>query len=103
MTGEQQQRKSTPCYTYPKTRKSKFAPEEIGVLVRHMRKYAKQLQGRWANKKQLQRRQKVWLEVVDAVNAVGVEERTVDEVKTKWKKCRKTYEVDVVKSEDECE
>lgn len=100
MTGEQRKSSTTPCYTYPKTRKSKFAPEEIRVLVKHVRKHAKQLQGRWTNKKQLQKRRKVWLEVAEAVNAVGVEERTVDEVKTKWKKCRKAYG-GLVKIEDD--
>lgn len=80
-----------PRYTYPKSRKSKFAPEEIKALVRHIRKNAKHLQGRWPNKKQLQKRRKVWLEVVEAVNAVSVEERTVEEVKSKWKKCKKAY------------
>lgn len=91
MTGEDKSRKN-----------SKFAPEEISVLVKLMRKHAKFMQGRWADKKLLQKRRKVWLEVVEAVNKVGVAERTIDEVKSKWKKCRKDI-YSVVKDENESE
>lgn len=82
--------------------RSKFAPEEISVLVKMMRKHAKYMQGRWADKKLLQKRRKVWLEVVDAVNRVSGQERTIDEVKSKWKKCRKDI-YGVVKDENESE
>lgn len=92
--------KSGRNYSEPKSRKSKFTPAEISVLVKLMRKHAKYMQGRWADKKVLQKRQKVWLEIVDAVNRVSVEERTVDEVKSKWKKCRKDIQ-SFVKNESE--
>lgn len=82
--------------------KSKFAPEEISVLVKLMKKYEKLMQGRWADKKLLQKRRKVWLEIVDAINRVSVEERTIDEVKSKWKNVRKDI-YSIVKQENESE
>lgn len=33
-------------------------------------------------------RRKMWMKIVDAVNSVSVEERTMLEIKSKWKKCR---------------
>lgn len=71
-------------------RKTNFAPEEVKVLVKLIRKNAKHLLGKWPNKKQLQKRRKVWSQVLEAVNAVGVETRTLQEIKSKWKKCKTT-------------
>lgn len=69
-------------------RKSNFTQAEVNMLYKMMRKYAKHLRGRVSSTEELMERRRLWMKVVDAVNSVSVEERTLVEIKSKWKKCR---------------
>lgn len=69
-------------------RKSNFTQQEVNMLCTMMRKYAKRLRGRITSGEDLGERRKLWMKIVDAVNSVSVEERTLTEIKSKWKKCR---------------
>lgn len=69
-------------------RKSNFTQAEVNMLRKMMRRYAKQLKGRVTNSEDIMERRKIWSKIVDAVNSVSVEERTMLEIKSKWKKCK---------------
>lgn len=69
-------------------RKSNFTKAEVSMLHKVMRKYAKYLQGRVSTSEELMERRRIWMKVVDAVNSVSAEQRTLLEIKSKWKKCR---------------
>lgn len=69
-------------------RKSNFTQEEVAVLLRMMRKYSKYLSGRITSNEDLIKRRQVWTKVVEAVNSVSADQRTLSEIKSKWKKCK---------------
>lgn len=69
-------------------RKSNFTQAEVNMLRKMMRRYAKHLKGRVTNSEDIMERRKIWSKIVDAVNSVSVEERTMLEIKSKWKKCK---------------
>lgn len=72
-------------------RKSNFTQQEVTVLMRMMKKYSKYLSGRITSNEDLIKRRQVWTKVVEAVNSVSADTRTLEEIKSKWKKCK--YEV----------
>lgn len=74
-------------------RKSNFTQAEVSMLYAMMRKYSKHLRGRVSSTEDLVQRRKIWMKIVEAVNSVSVEERTLVEIKSKWKKCK--YEDDI--------
>ena len=67
-----------------KSRKQNFSALEIALLTEKMESMSV-LQSKLTNTITNQRKNEVWKAIAAAINAVGVESRSVQEVKDKWK------------------
>ena len=67
-----------------KSRKQNFSASEIALLTEKMESMSV-LQSKLTNTITNQRKNEVWKAIAAAINAVGVESRSVQEVKDKWK------------------
>lgn len=78
---------ASPQYAFRKPRKNNFTDEEVSLLIKLASKNFTYLstKGSTALAKDKKR---VWSEITKAINALGVEHRTLAEIKNKWKKCR---------------
>lgn len=76
----------SPSSAQRKPRKSNFSAAEVNVLVQLITKNAKYLFGKKAAT--FSKKQRAWDDVLRGVNALGIEHRTLEEIKNKWKKCR---------------
>ena len=68
-----------------KPRKHNFSASEVSVLTEKVEENLQILQSKLTNSVTNQKKKNVWTEITAAVNAVGVEKRTVAEVREKWK------------------
>ena len=60
--------------TSKKVRKQNFTTSEISILTETVKENLSVLQSKLANSVTNQRKNQIWTEIVDAVNAVGAEE-----------------------------
>ena len=67
-----------------KSRKQNFFASEIALLTEKMESMSI-LQSKFTNTITNQRKNEVWKAIAAVINAVGVESRSVQEVKDKWK------------------
>ena len=67
-----------------KSRKQNISASEIALLTEKMESMSV-LQSKLTNTITNQRKNEVWKAIAAAINAVGVESRSVQEVKDKWK------------------
>ena len=68
-----------------KPRKHNFSASEVSVLTDKVEENLQILQSKLINSVTNQKKKNVWTEITAAVNAVGVEKRTVAEVRENWK------------------
>ena len=68
-----------------KPRKYNFSASEVSVLTEKVEENLQILQSKLTNSVTNQKKKNVWTEITAVVNAVGVEKRTVAEVREKWK------------------
>lgn len=71
-----------------KPRKVNFTQAEMDVMIKYSNKYSKFLFCKPHSGPMQRRKLKAWEELQRSVNAVSIEERTQDEIKTKLKKYR---------------
>ena len=71
-------------------RKPNFSVYEIGVITENVKKHLETIQSKLTNNITNKKKQEVCEEITRAVNAVGTANRTVTEVKDKWKNLRST-------------
>ena len=71
--------------TSKKVRKQNFTTSEISVLTEKVEENLSVLQSKLTNSVTNQRKNQIWTEIADAVNAVGAEKRTTAQVREKWK------------------
>ena len=71
-------------------RKPNFSVYEIGVITENVKKHLETIQSKLRNNITNKKKQQVWEEITRAVNAVGTANRTVSEVKDKWKNLHST-------------
>ena len=71
-------------------RKPNFSVYEIGVITENVKKHLETIQSKLTNNVSNKKKQEIWEEVTRAVNAVGTANRTVSEVKDKWKNLHST-------------
>ncbi|XP_066022518.1 nuclear apoptosis-inducing factor 1-like [Pocillopora verrucosa] len=68
-----------------KVRKANFSPAEISVLTEIFKENMDILQSKFTNSITNAKKNKIWEEISEAVNAVGVTARSTQEVRDKWK------------------
>ncbi|XP_066026245.1 nuclear apoptosis-inducing factor 1-like [Pocillopora verrucosa] len=69
-----------------KVRKANFSPAEISVLTEKFEENMDILQSKFTNRYiKCKKKNKIWEEISEAVNAVGVTARSTQEVRDKWK------------------
>ena len=68
-----------------KARKQNFSPTEIATLTEKVEETLAILQSKLTNSITNQKKNELWSKIAAAVNAVGTEKRTLNEVKEKWK------------------
>ena len=68
-----------------KARKQNFSASEIALLTDKVEENISLIQSKLTNSVTNKHKIQIWKEITDAVNAVGVANRTVQEVKDKWK------------------
>jgi len=68
-----------------KARKQNFSPTEIATLTEKVEENLAILQSKLTNSITNQKKNELWSKIAAAVNAVGTEKRTLNEVKEKWK------------------
>ena len=68
-----------------KKRKQNFSVAEISVLTENVEQNIDVLSSKLTTSVTNKRKAEIWTKVTAAVNALGVESRTVQEVKDKWK------------------
>ena len=68
-----------------KVRKSNFSPSEISVLTDKFEENMDILQSKFTTSVRNAKKNKIWEEITETVNAVGVTARTTQEVRDKWK------------------
>ena len=66
-------------------RKPNFSMNEISVITENVKNHLAVIQSKLTNNITNRKKNEVWQEITDAVNAVGTAGRTVVEVKDKWK------------------
>lgn len=72
-----------------KPRKSNFSVDEVEILVEAVRSHYEVLYGPFAKRSTNRSvRYKAWMDILRQVNGVSLEQRTLQEVKNKWKKCQ---------------
>lgn len=68
-----------------KVQKANFSPAEISVLTEKFEENMDILQSKFTNSITNAKKNKIWEEISEAVNAVGVTARSTQEVRDKWK------------------
>ena len=68
-----------------KVRKANFSPAEISVLTENFKENMEIPQSKFTNSVTNAKKNRIWEEISEAVNAVGVAERSTQEVRDKWK------------------
>ena len=68
-----------------KVRKSNFSPSEISVVTEKFEENMDILQSKFTTSVTNAKKNKIWEEITEAVNAVGVTARTTLDVRDKWK------------------
>ena len=68
-----------------KVRKANFSPAEISVLSEKFEENMEILQSKFTNSVTNAKKNKIWEEISEMVNAVSVAERSTQEVQDKWK------------------
>lgn len=71
-------------------RKPNFSVNEISVIKERVRKNLETIQSKLTNSITNKKKRQIWEEITKDVNAVGKENRTVKEVKDKWKNLHST-------------
>ena len=71
--------------TKDRKRKQNFSVYEIEVITDNVKKNLDLIQSKLTNAVTNKKKQMLWEEITQAVNAVGTAKRTVTEVKDKWK------------------
>ena len=71
-------------------RKPNFSVYEIGVITENVKKHLETIQSKLTNNVTNKKKQEIWEEITRAVNAVGTANRSVSEVKDKWKNLHST-------------
>ena len=71
-------------------RKPNFSLYEIGVITENVKKHLETIQSKLTKNITNKKKQEIWEEITRAVNAVGTANRTVSEVKDKWKNLHST-------------
>ena len=71
-------------------RKPNFSMNEISVITENVKNHLAVIQSKLTNNITNRKKNEVWQEISDAVNAVGTAGRTVVEVKDKWKNLHST-------------
>ncbi|XP_067044411.1 t-SNARE domain-containing protein 1-like [Acropora muricata] len=71
-------------------RKPNFSMNEIAVITENVKNHLAVIQSKLTNNITNRKKNEVWQEITDAVNAVGTAGRTVVEVKDKWKNLHST-------------
>lgn len=72
-------------------RKANFTDIENKVLIANVQKHSKILFGKIPFAASVQQKQLAWLRVTRAVNAVSTENRTLEEVRNRWKKHKQSH------------
>ena len=73
-----------------KPRKHNFSASEIAILTEKVEENLAILQSKLTNTVTNLKKKEVWSQITPAVNAVGVDKRTVTEVREKWKNLHST-------------
>ena len=73
-----------------KARKSNFSASEISVLMEKYEENMEILQSKFTNSITHPKKNKIWEEIAEAVNAVGVTVRSPHDVREKWKNLQST-------------
>lgn len=68
-----------------KGRKQNFSASEIAVLTEKVEENLSIIQSKLTNSVTNQKKNEAWQKIADAVNAVGVANRTAAEIREKWK------------------
>ena len=76
--------------TKEKKRKPNFSVYKIGVITENVKKHLETIQLKLRKNISNKKKQEIWEEIPQAVNAVGTANRTVSEVKNKWKNLHST-------------
>ena len=76
--------------TKDRKRKQNFSVYEIEVITDNVKKNLDLIQSKLTNAVTNKKKQMLWEEITQAVNAVGTAKRTVTEVKEKWKNLHST-------------
>lgn len=71
-------------------RKPNFSVNEISVITENVKNHLAVIQSKLTNNITNRKKNEVWQEITDAVNAVGTAGRTLAEVKDKWKNLHST-------------
>ena len=71
-------------------RKRNVSVYEIGVIAENVKKHLETIQSKLTNNVTNKKKQEIWEEITRAVNAVGTANRSVSEVKDKWKNLHST-------------
>lgn len=71
--------------TKDRKRKQNFSLYEIEIITDNVKKNLDLIQSKFTNAVTNKKKQMLWEEITQAVNAVGTAKRTVTEVKDKWK------------------
>ena len=66
-------------------RKPNFSMNEISVITENVKNHLAVIQSKLTNNITNRKKNEVWQEITDAVNAVGMAGRTVAEMKEEWK------------------
>lgn len=67
------------------SRKSNLSHSEISVLVEKVEEHLDVINSKFTNVITNQKKNNVWSQIIEAVNAVGNERHPLKEVKDKWK------------------
>ena len=68
-----------------KARKANFSPSEISVLTDLVEENISTIQSKFTDSVTNRKKNEIWSDITNAVNALGIENRSVKEVKDKWK------------------
>ena len=68
-----------------RARKANFTPAECAIILEAAKQNLNVIKGKFSSTLTNKNKTKVWEEITDKVNALGVRRRTVFEVKEKWR------------------
>ena len=68
-----------------RNRKPNFSENEISVITEKVKNHLEVIQSKFSNNLTNKKKNQIWQEITEAVNAVGMAGRSLTEVKDKWR------------------